>query len=430
MRLELWKYADALFWACLLLEPFLLTVWAGQTGLYLSPVIWLVIALIPAVLLLFRYGTQQSFTYGERQPQNFNTSILWGIFCAGMLICAIDLAQTIAKFEIDPRNSDILPSLKLYVTRFLAGTDPYAPMEFPSWTVMPNYFTLRWLPFVPAELFKFDYRWIGFIAICCAFWYYTTQVLKHTQRLRAALLPVAAPWFMLFVFMQYDRYAFGNTVETLIATYYLTLAFSLFRKPHWMAIGIVLCLMSRISFTFWLPMYGLLIVHHYGWKKALLTGAYVVAAVFFLFVLPYVLPDGGKMFRAGLEYYQACAIAEWYPHSWQEAGAIPTHLGRGVGFASYWYKAGEEVVQYARCERSFQLISLATAALLYAGWLFGRKRGWSIVIYGVVSLKIYLSVFYAFIPIPYHYLYLTCCLLSLPLVVFWCKGSRSGVHSC
>jgi hypothetical protein len=415
---------DGLFWLCILVEPFLLTVWSKKAGLLLSPVIWLIAALIPALILLFRYGNKIA-PLPDASVITRNTSGLWAIFSGGLLLCSIELSKTIARFEVSPLNSDILPSLKLYVTRFLAGTDPYAPMEFPGWTVMPNYFTLRWFPFIPAELFKFDYRWIGFIVLTAVFWYYTVQVLKRVESIRAAILPVVAPWLMLFVFMQHDIYAFGNAVETLIASYYLVLGFSLFRKPHWMALGILLCLMSRISFTFWLPMYGLLILHEFGWKKAITTGTYVIAAVALIFVLPYVVPDGGKMFKAGLEYYQGCAIGEWYRQGWQEEGAIPTHLSRGIGFAYYWYKPGEEVHQYALCERSFQMISLALAGLLYAGYWLAKKKAWHIGLYGAVSLKIYLSVFYGFIPIPYHYLFLTPCLLSLVLVVFWLQSRRS-----
>lgn len=236
-------------------------------------------------------------------------------------------------------------------------------------------------------------------------------------------LPVLAPWVMLFVFMQHDRNAFGNAVETLIVAYYLALAFSLFQSPGAMAFGIVLCLLSRISFTFWLPMYGLLILLHMGWGKALRTGVYVFGAVLLLYVFPFILPDGGKMFLEGLKYYDLCAIGEWYRQSWQPEGSIPTHLGRGIGFAYFWYQFGAEAQQYAACQKAFQLICLATAGFLFLGYCFGRKRNIQMDIYGVVSLKVYLTLFYAFFPIPYHYLFQTPCLLSLALVLVVVKRS-------
>jgi hypothetical protein len=421
------RFFHILFWLCILVEPLLLTVWAGKTGLYLSPVLWLVVALVPACLLLFAPRRSRSDALFVPFIDSHNT--VWTIFCLGMLACAITLATRIGQYEVSPLNSDILPSLKLYATRFLAGTDPYAPMEFPGWTVMPNYFTLRWLPFIPAEQFKFDYRWIGFIALSATFWYHTRRMTTANISKPQLLLAVAAPWLMLFLFMHFDRYAFGNAVETLIAAYYLALAFSLFRSPAAMAFGIVLCLMSRISFTFWLPAYGVMILMQYGIPTAIRTGLYVFGAVFLLFVAPYVLPDSGKMFMDGLKYYELCATAEWYRQGWQESGAIPTHLGRGIGFAYYWYKEGAEAVQYAACQRAFQLISLAMAALLLGGYLIARKKNYPMQAYGVVSLKIYLSVFYAFIPIPYHYLYLTPCLLSVALIGVWVNSRQSTAVS-
>jgi hypothetical protein len=408
-------------WVCILAEPFLLTVWAGKAGRYWSPIIWLAVALIPCFLLFWKCGFHPIKAWQEEEKPA-KTHIIWAIFTFGLLVCAITLSGILPKFEVSPLSSDVLPSLQLYVKRLLAGTDPYAPMEFPGWTVMPNYFSLRWLPFIPAEVFHFDYRWIGFIAISAVFWYYTWRLSNvcSSFRLRQIFVPVLAPWLMLFVFMQHDHYAFGLTVETLIAAYYLVLAFTLFRSPAAMAAGILLCLLSRISFTFWLPMYGLLILMQLGWKTALRTGAYVLAGVLVLYVLPFILPDGGKMFIDGLAYYNKSAIGEWYRQGWQEAGAVPTHLGRGIGFAYYWYKAGAEVVQFAACQRAFQYICLSVAGLLFAGYVICRRRNhFQLAVYGVVSLKVYLNIFYGFIPIPYHYLYLTPCMLSLAVVLAW-----------
>jgi hypothetical protein len=292
-------------------------------------------------------------------------------------------------------------------------------MEFPGWTVMPNYFSLRWLPFIPAEVFHFDYRWIGLLVWSGVILYYTFRVYRTTDRLISFFIACTAPWMMVLAFIRYDDIAFGNAVELLIAAFYLLLAFSVFRSPSVMAVGILLCLLSRISFTFWLPMYGLVILAHCGWSTALRTALYVCAGVALLFVIPFILPDGGKMFFAGLQYYEKSAMGEWYRQGWQEAADVPTHLGRGIGFARYWYQAGAEKLQFAACNRAFQLISLFTAVGLFVLYWLGRKRKLNMVVFGVVSLKVYLSVFYAFIPIPYHYLYVTPCFLSLALVPLW-----------
>ena len=409
-----------IFLTCILVEPLLLTVWSGKLGHTFAPILWLIIALIPAFILLKNKGIGLDVQVIKQTESHQNALYAWTIFGLGLLICTIALSKIFANNVISPTSSDIVPSIIMYVERFLAGTDPYAPMQFPSWVVTPNYFPLRWLPFIPAAWLHIDYRWIGFIALCGTFWYYTKQSIKLHFSLRQISLRSSAPWLMLFAFIHFDPSAWGNAVESLIAAFYLTLAFTLFTRPRWMALGIILCLLSRISFTFWLPAYGLMILMHYGWKPALRIAAYVLLAVLLIYVVPFILPDGGKTFLEGLKYYEACAYGEWFRQGWQEVGAIPTHLSRGIGFAYFWYKGeGTEAVQYAACSRFFQMITLATAGALLIGYFVYRKRGLNMRIYGLVSLKIYLTVFYAFFPIPYHYLFLTPCLLSLPLLYFY-----------
>jgi hypothetical protein len=405
------KLIYSLFVACILFEPFMLT---HSKSLHLDPIIWLITAILPACILFNQRGFLPSPVKLTLASQ---ATVAWVICGFGSLFSAIALSKIFAEIAISPSNSDILPSITFYVQRLIAGTDPYAPMQFPGWTVIPNYLPLRWLPFIPAEILHFDYRWVGFLALTAVLMGYTHRLTLQGLSLRQISLHASAPWFMLFVFIYYDRLAFGNAVETLIAAYYLALAFSLFTRPIWIALGISLCLLSRFSFTFWLPAYSIMLFMHYGFKPSLRIASYVLIAFLSLYFLPFALKDMGATFLEGLKYYDICALAEWSRQGWQEPGSIPIHLSKGLGFAYYFYRGeGTEVIQYAACKQFHQLICLATAALLTFGFYYFRTRGLNFKIYGIVSLKIYLTIFYGFFPMPYHYLFLTSCMLSVALL--------------
>lgn len=197
IKISPWAIAFLIFTA---IELLMLSTFNGRFGLYLSPIIWLVAALVPTIIFVREQGFgRKPFTLTE--PNGDRANLAWIIFAIGITVSAILLSRIFNAFEVKPQNSDIIPSLWLYVQRWFAGTDPYAPMEFPGWVVVPNYLPLRWMPFALAEWLRLDFRWIGFLAIVSVFLVYTYYLTKQTIGRWEIAIKALAPWAFLITFL-------------------------------------------------------------------------------------------------------------------------------------------------------------------------------------------------------------------------------------
>ena len=154
------------------------TWWNKQWGDYASPIILLLAGLSTCYfayhLLAFEKQTALDLSAKKLIPKNL--IIVLSIFAIGVFIVGKYYASIHARFPIDPggHGSDVIPSLYLYVKRFLAGEFPYQPLEFRGWTVMPTYFPMMWLPYCFSEILEIDYRWTAYfvflIPLLIYFW--------------------------------------------------------------------------------------------------------------------------------------------------------------------------------------------------------------------------------------------------------------------
>jgi len=117
----------------------------------------------------------------------------------------------------------------------------------------------------------------------------------------------------------------------------------------------------------------------------------------------------------GYRYHSLAALAEWTPRI---ADAQPWHLYRGYGLALFFYEyvPGSLVHKLHLLQRIHLLMSLL-AVVLPAFLFFRQRKHYDLRLFLIGSLKIYLAVFYAFIQIPYHYLYLVPAILTLPILL-------------
>ncbi|MDX1684967.1 MAG: hypothetical protein R3275_07000 [Saprospiraceae bacterium] len=343
------------------------------------------------------------------------------------------LSEVINTIEIDPLNSDVLPAIQLYVRRWLAGEWAYAPMEFPGWTVIPNYLPLVWMPFVVPELLDIDYRWWPWVCfVGYALYYWIKLFLQKDLHPVEYLIKSVVPLFIIWLLLLYDPTIFGHTAEIMIAVFYLILCETILSERPWLAaIGIGLCLLSRYSFGFWLPFYVFVYWWVYGWRPLiyLLTG--VAMMVFIFYVIPFLFKDP-FVYQKGMAYYMFSAEGEWVVQNWQPEGSKPYHLSRGFGFAIYIYEYINGDIQFKL--RMIQVLnvltSLLTISLIFAAFWWLRSRIERKDLFLIFGLKIYLMVFYSFIHVPYAYLFVLPLLLGLPIfsrIRIW-KGLQDG-HS-
>jgi hypothetical protein len=123
-----------------------------------------------------------------------------------------------------------------------------------------------------------------------------------------------------------------------------------------------------------------------------------------IFIIPFLIntPD---MFVGFNGAYMTAAIGEWDGQAWQKPGDEPFQLFRGLGLASWYYKfyPGTLEQKISALQKTMLYVSMGAVVLL---WLLRNKIGKVLPanIFSLLALKFVLTLFYAFMIIPYNYL--------------------------
>ena len=117
-----------------------------------------------------------------------------------------------------------------------------------------------------------------------------------------------------------------------------------------------------------------------------------------------------------MDAYLGAAQSEW--QHLNENG-LPYHLYNGIGMGLFIYEFGAgDLLARIMLLKKIHLVLLLTvlffSALIY--WRQSTSRT-DYRIYAIITLKLYLAIFYAFIQVPYAYLALTGFFCSLLLVL-------------
>jgi len=388
--------------------------------MYDNPIVSILAGLIVAITAFALAGFKQKEEVNWKQ--NLSPWLKYGVvgvvFVIGAFSCGTFLAQIFADHAIDAQTSDIIPSLELYVQRLLAGETVYRPLPFDGYSVDPTYLPLLWGPYIFSELLSIDYRWTAYLVFLIAIFAYHRALLKKGFPILELLLKAAIPFVGLFVLIYNRPFSFGVSVELLPVGFYLLLTLSVFNRRPWvMAVGILLCLLSRYAFTFWLPAYMLIYWAEQGFKNTFRVSMYVLVGVLALYVIPFLSQDW-SIFSKGLDYYKKTAVGQWDTQPWQAKGEPPHHLSQGLSLAMYFYDHEEYTVEDRLLSNRKAHITACgiTAILFLLGYFLLRKRGLNVKIYLLVGLKFYLVIFYGFFYVPFSYLYMLPLFMSLPLV--------------
>ncbi len=318
-------------------------------------------------------------------------------------------------YHTDKGSSDVIPQITTLVQRFLHGEQPYYPIPFKDYTLYPTYLPLQWLPYIPLELAHKDYRWVPTIAMMlAAFYYFLTHRKREGNVFSQLLLPVW-PLVVWGAFILHASEMFVFAVEGLIAAYYFAVAESLKKNNVWL-IGLTaaVCLLSRYSIVLWLPLCVALYWLAGQRRQALIVTGISAVLIVVLYWWPFLRlnPD---IFINGYNYHTRAAYAQWMQDLNHNNGEV--YLYNGLGFTPYALKLlpgdeGNILMWYKRIHIGMCLLTLA---MLAWGYVRGRKR-YALNDYLLFSFKIYLTVFYVFIQIPYKYLYLVPIFLSVSLL--------------
>jgi hypothetical protein len=195
-----------------------------------------------------------------------------------------------------------------------------------------------------------------------------------------------------------------QSIEVMVMAYYLLLSVSFFSKNVFVkSIGIVMPLLSRYSFLFWIPVY------FYNFLKSnlkifFLVSLIVLSIVLLFFVVPFVLPSPEILLKMNANYITS-TVEEWNGQSWQAPGDRPFQLFQGIGFASWFYEFGSgTLVNKIELTKTFLFVISLIAMILLILFYSKIRETIDKDLFSLLALKLMLTIFYALIMIPYDYL--------------------------
>jgi hypothetical protein len=394
-------------------EVLLLTFFQNVAGLFVSPLLFFLIS----ICIAFVYLKVSTLAIKQKQIKKTADSIIKiaqiFLFVSISVIIFICLKNILDTHDCSLKNTtqpDMIPQIIYLVTRFLSGEQPYYPMPFVGYHLYPTYLPLQWFPYIIAEVLKVDYRWIPALFLWLVSLYFFIKNGFGNKAFVPAFWRIVVPIWPLFFWLQfiiYDWGFFSYAVEGLVASYYLLVCMSFNNKKiTWVAIGITLCLLSRYSIVFWVPL-CLACYYIAGQKKQVLIILGTIVVSFFVFYwLPFLRKDP-SIFINGYHYHTKAAVDIWVRHD----------VVNGLGFKTWGEKwlPGPPEIQLLRLKKIHFGLCVLTIAGLFILFLMLRKK-YPLGSFLLFSLKIYLTVFYAFIQLPFPYIYFVPVLISSALL--------------
>jgi hypothetical protein len=416
-----------------ILETLVLTNAINCCGIYASPIIFLCISLVMAVVamgggVLWLPSDTDKAAIPTNEPTNLPhktrdwTAIL---FASNAFILLLWYgSRRFADVPIDPNMSDVFPQVLSAARWFMQGEYAYQIVTLPSYQMNNTYLPMQWLPFCLSEYVGKDPRWIPLlswgISILALIYGLQTRLQTAISGRRVLLgLGLLLPFWAVYAFIRHNTIDYGLTLELLPASYYIWLCVGLLSGSAWV-IGLALgaCLLSRFSILFFIPFLVYYVVQVYGKQKARLVAGIVTGFILCVFVLPFMTHDLQLPSKI-VGNYNNGTLAEWKGQAWQEAGSEPHQLARGTGMAIYFKKWFEpDLMRGIEWLKRTEILLCLLATLVVYGLYrhYGQRlaNGQWLLLGG---LKLYFVFFYHFILIPYPYLFLMPMSISAVLVL-------------
>ncbi len=369
---------------------------------------------IGAAFFLKYYGrnVHDNHTAGRAKPATLRW-IAFGLLALGGMAYVLRAAPIFRAMPIDA-GSDVIPTIEVAVNRLLHGETVYATIDKWGYDLPLTYLPMQWLPYMPAELLHFDYRWIAAIIFAIAAFVVVGRSSRVAPRhgLAAALLILYLGWMLL----EHDTGILSMTVELMVAGYYMLLIAGISGRNPWLrGAAIAVCLLSRYSVVLWLPLWAAIEFFAVDRKDFFRSCAAILLIVVGIYVVPFLSNDWGAFYR-GYQYYDRAALGEW--NNLGDNG-VPYQLNNGLGFARLFYQklAGYTVPDRIRSLQKVHLVvCLGSTLIMGIGYWLLRSRIHP-RIFLLASFKIYLSLFLAFIQVPYPYLMVTAAAVSIAIFV-------------
>ncbi|RYE25351.1 MAG: hypothetical protein EOP51_04390 [Sphingobacteriales bacterium] len=330
--------------------------------------------------------------------------------CIAMMLTFWGIRQLFWEFPDPYHSSDVILSVEVLYDRFVAGQYPYRPLEQYSWHPFPPYLPLYWLPVYISRILDIDVRWTGVFVLVLAMGLYGLCSWRSKIPLSHKLLAVLLPVFGTVGYLIWCRFDLAVSFEFIIAGYYLMLAAGLAtRNMPLVVLGLIGCLLSRFTMIFWLPVFVVLTWVNLPKKQTLIAAGIVIAAVLFIYIIPFYLKDP-TAFGKSIAYYKVSAIAEWegYGDDHTSWTFIP-----GVHFAPYFKNmfsgTMEERVSHTQTvQAALMIVSVIISFILYRRW----RNKINFYDFLLPMLYIIMLLYFMTAPLVFRYYYLTMLTIS------------------
>ncbi len=309
-----------------------------------------------------------------------------------------------AEYNNPGQLSDVITQLNALYERYASGKFPYYPIEEYSWHPYPVYMPLNWLPLALSHLLHCDNRWIGILTMMIANGVWGIYVWRNNVNVVVKLLAISLPMSILVFYIKWAGMDISVSLETLIAAYYMILAIGLLQKNIYLiTLGLILCLLSRYTFVFWLPLFAIVYWQNIPHKTNIMMWGAVALSVVVLYIIPFYLKDP-SILKEGILYHNNCAVAEW--NGYGEPPVSYTFVP-GVYFASYFKNLlPGNVEQEVFLMRGIQA-GLMLLLNIIGIWYYQRnKQRIDYSFFTLLMLFVFLLFFYMFSPLLYKYYHL------------------------
>jgi hypothetical protein len=404
------KYRTGLALLVLFMQLFFTFKGVTYWGMYYNP-LFLFISFI--LLLALYFNTMLNPPIHKTNKKISKYAWLMGILS---IVALFPSFRALFRQFPDPGQiSDVLPQLQIMFQRFLRGQMPYQQIILPYSRPFPVYMPLHWFSLIIPYVLHCNIRWAGPILLLPTIALYTHVIFKHCNRSSLLVLISLLPACVLLTSIYWGQGDLALSLETVIAAYYLVLAVGLYSQNDYLTIfGIVLCLLSRYTLLFWLPLFTVLLFYQKGLTKTLQYCCVILAAIFLLYIIPFMSRDPA-IFTKSLIYHNGAALWEW--------GGNPWSFKLGDYFGPWFRAVLHDSTQYnVNVVRGFQIFLMFL--LFIAGLYIYNKVRSKISIYDFALGMLYLFIvsFYMFSPLTYRYYML----VPLSLSAVLCAKISSG----
>ncbi len=384
-------------------EILLLSVYRNIFGEFISPVIIFILGLSIGLLpLLFFRKKNLENNYKYYPIIIWQVVILSSLALFGFIITNTLSQHIFNNYAISVEMSDIIPQIQKFVERAEHLWYPYKTISFPKYDLFPTYLPLHWAPFIISDKLHFDYRYLanGVLFLSLIFLFY--QIIKsHITAFIEKLILIILPFVGIYTFINFDNISIGVSVEQMIMGYYIFLATVLVTQKniYFRSGAILVCLLSRFSFLFWVPLFLYSVFIFEGKKPFLKAILILIIGVLLLYIIPFALKDPSVFLKSQASYMNG-TLGEWNRNP-------SPHLNNGLGLSNYFLNFLQGSNTHKIHILQLTLIGISILAMLGLGFYLNKnKEKLDTKIFNVASLKIMLAIFYAFVQIPYSYLYL------------------------